>query len=295
MKLTRPQSLPRELYRRSREQRVSREENRFRTRLRSDPGAPALLLSPHWDDAVLDCWSLLAAEHELNVVNVFAGVPAPGRLTLWDATTGASDSAERARERIAEDAIALARAGRQPLGLPFLDSQYRRPPQPALAQIDAAIAERVASASQVFVPAGIGSHPDHLLTRRYGRMLLRAGFPVSLYADVPYCVLHGWPQWVDGREPDRNRNIDAFWMSYLDGVPELPPLRSAYVERLDASLASGKLAAMRCYATQYPCLSYGGRDLLGDPEIHGYEVRWELVPEDGHAPAAAARGTGAHA
>ncbi len=34
---------------------------------------------------------------------------------------------------------------------------------------------------------------------------------------------------------------------------------------------------MRCYATQYACLSYGGRGLLEDPRIHGFEVRWELT------------------
>ena len=104
--------LPRKLYRRSQALRQQREERSFRTRLSHDPGAPELLLSPHWDDAVLDCFTLLDSQRELNVVNVFGGVPAPGKLTLWDAITGATDSAVRARERLAEDAVALARTGR---------------------------------------------------------------------------------------------------------------------------------------------------------------------------------------
>jgi hypothetical protein len=129
----------------------------------------------------------------------------------------------------------------------------------------------------VYVPAGLGGHVDHLLTRRYGRMLLRTGMAVELYADLPYCVLHGWPGWVDGRAPEANRNVDAFWSSFLEDVPEMGPLRSARVERLDDAAAAAKLEAMSCYGTQFPCLSYGARGLLSDPEIHRFEVRWELT------------------
>jgi LmbE family N-acetylglucosaminyl deacetylase len=272
-----PNSLPRKLYRRLRARRSASEEASFNTGLRADPSAPELVLSPHWDDAVLDCWSLLSSDRELRVVNVFAGVPTPGRLTLWDNITGASDSAERARERLAEDAVALERAGRKPLNLPFLDAQYRPPPPPTLEQIDRAVSNAVPSVSHVYVPAALGSHPDHVLVRRYGRMLARAGLPVSLYADVPYCVTHGWPHWVEGREPDANRNVDAFWQSFLDGVPEMPPLRSAHVERLDQAGASAKLAALICYRTQFPAMNGGAKELLADPAIHGFEVRWELV------------------
>jgi LmbE family N-acetylglucosaminyl deacetylase len=265
----------RRLYRDSRARRIAHEESRFRTRLRRDAQAPELVLSPHWDDAVLDCWGLLTSAGELNVVNVFAAGPAPGRLTVWDATTGAEDSAERARERLAEDAGALALAGRKPLNLPFLDAQYRDG-APALDQLDLALTATVLSASRVHVPAGLGGHADHLLARRYGRLLLRAGLPVSLYADLPYCILHGWPHWVDGREAEPNRNVDAFWLSFLQGVPEMPALRSAHVERLDDRAAAAKLEAMQRYRTQFPCLNYGARSLLDDPEIHRYEVRWEL-------------------
>ncbi len=270
---------PRDLYRRANALRSAREETRFQTRLRYEADAAALLLSPHWDDAVLDCFSLLAADVPVTVLNVCGGVPAPGRLTLWDAITGATDSSERARERIAEDRVALAMADREQVNLPFLDAQYRPPPPPSLEDMDAAVSARVASASRVYVPAGLGSHPDHLLTRRYGRMLLRGGLPVTLYADLPYCVLHGWPDWVDGREPDAHRNVDAFWSSFLEDVPEMPPLRSAHVQRLPPELAARKLEAMRCYETQFAALSYGASDLLADPAVYGFEVSWPLEAE----------------
>jgi LmbE family N-acetylglucosaminyl deacetylase len=271
--------LPRGTYRRLRALGRSYEETRFRTRIRADAQAPELILSPHWDDAVLDCWGLLASERQVNVVNLFAGVPAPGRLAPWDAITGAVDSSERARERIAEDARALARAGCAPVNLPFLDAQYRvAAGAPGLEAIDRALVAAVSSASRVYVPAGVGGHIDHLLVRRYGRMLLRAGLPVTLYVELPYCVLHGWPPWVDGAEPDPHLNVDEFWLEFLKGVPEFPALRSARVERLDDTAAAAKLEAMRCYETQFSGLDYGAGRLLCDPEIHRFEVCWELAP-----------------
>ena len=269
--------LPRKLYRRSQALRQQREERSFRTRLSHDPGAPELLLSPHWDDAVLDCFTLLDSQRELNVVNVFGGVPAPGKLTLWDAITGATDSAVRARERLAEDAVALARTGREPVSLALLDAQYRPDPQALrLGDLDSALSAEVPSASRLYVPAGIGAHPDHVFVRRYGRLLLRFGLPVTLYADLPYCIFHGWPHWVDGEERDPARNVNAYWESFLGAVEEMPPLQDAEIVRLDEAQREAKLAAMRCYRTQYPSLNYGARVVLGDPAIHGFEVRWEL-------------------
>ena len=34
---------------------------------------------------------------------------------------------------------------------------------------------------------------------------------------------------------------------------------------------------MRAYATQFPCVNYGGL-LLEHPGIYGFEVRWALQP-----------------
>jgi hypothetical protein len=236
-------------------------------------------LSPHWDDAVLDCWSLLASDGELTVVNVFAGSPPPGHRGRWEAVIGAQDSAQRARERMAEDVRALAHAGRTPLNLPLLDAQYRRwePSVVQLDDIDRALAAQVQLASRVYVPAGIGSHADHLLLRRYGRVLAEAGMPVTLYAELPYCIFHGWPPWVDGAESSPKRDVDAYWRSFLGDVPEMPALRSAEVVRLDGPSASSKREAIGCYEAS---LNYGMRQLLADPAFHGFEVRWQLSSGD---------------
>jgi hypothetical protein len=277
----RANSIRRALNRRVQARRVALHDSRFHTILRVDAHAPALVLSPHWDDAVLDCWSVLASDREVNVVNVFAGSPAPGRVTLWDSITGASDSAEQTRARVVEDARALALVNRTALNLPFLDNQYRAQAGPPLEEIDRAVGANVPSASHVYMPAGVGGHPDHLLVRRYGQALARSGMPVTLCVDLPYCVAHGWPHWVDGSEADPHRNVDAFWLSFLAGVPELGPLRAAHVERLDDAAAAAKLAAMVCYRTQFPALDGGSRQMLSDPAIHRFEVRWDLADGDG--------------
>jgi len=116
--------------------RPGRRAERFLARIRFDPDAPELLLSPHWDDAVLDCWSVLASGRQLAVVNVFAGLPAEGRRTAWEEVIGVRDTAERARRRLAEDAGALARTGREAINLPLLGLAHRRPHQLQLEDID---------------------------------------------------------------------------------------------------------------------------------------------------------------
>jgi len=266
----------REVYRRARGSGEGRREGDFRPSVRADAQAPELILSPHCDDAVLDCWGVLSGDREVVVVNLFAGVPPPGQAGVWEAVIGARDSAERSRERMAEDARALARVGRTALNLSLLDAQFRRRAGPTIGldTLDRALLEKVQSASQVYAPAGIGSHADHLLTRRYARALLRAGMPVTLYAELPYCTFHGWPSWVDGRDPAPNRDVDAYWRSCLQGVPEMPPLRSAEITRLDGPAAVAKGEAVRCYETS---LNYGVRCLMADPAFGGFEVRWRLA------------------
>ncbi len=138
-------------------------ERGFAPSLRHDPAAPPLLLSPHLDDAVIDCWSVLTREGDLNVVNFFAGVPPGGRTTRWDRIVGAGDSAELMRSRIEEDRAALAMAGREPRNLGFVEYQQREDRrEPPLQAIDAELVAEIPAASKVYAPAVLGTvHPDH--------------------------------------------------------------------------------------------------------------------------------------
>jgi hypothetical protein len=267
--------VPRGLGRRARVAVQALEMRRFRTRVSHDSDAPLLLLSPHWDDAVFNCWSLLTSEREVRVINVFAGIPPGGAPRRWDRICGASEASSHARRRTTEDAQALLRTGRTPVNVPLLDAEYREPgPDPSLDDLDRAVRDSTAAGSEVYAPAALGTNVDHRLVRRYARGLHAQGMPVHLYADVPYCVAHGWPHWVDGDDPDSHRDVDVFWRTFLVDVPELGDLRAATVARLGAEDATAKLSAMRTYRTQFSALDGGG--VLSNPGIHGFEVFWTL-------------------
>jgi LmbE family N-acetylglucosaminyl deacetylase len=236
--------------------------------LAHDPSAPPLVLSPHLDDAVIDCWSVLAAEGEVNVVNAFAGIPPAGRTTRWDRIVGAADSAGLMRARIEEDRAALARAGREPHNLGFLEYQQREDRrEPPLRAIDAELAAAVPAASKVYAPAVLGTvHPDHVRVRAYALACHAQGMPVELYADLPYAVVYGWPHWVTGEPRDEHLDVDAYWGDRPSGEPR--------VVRLDDAQAAAKLEAMRAYATQFPSLDRGPIGLLSNPRVHRFEVFW---------------------
>jgi LmbE family N-acetylglucosaminyl deacetylase len=264
--------------------RVRRSNRRFASSLAFDPAAPAVVLSPHADDAVFSCWSILTGGTPVVVVNVFAGIPDDGVVTWWDRICGADDSAAHARERIAEDVAVLEPVVGRPVNLSLLEHQYRARNGPfPLAAIDRPLCEAVSAASAVYAPAALGAgHADHRLVRELARTLVDCGMPVRLYADVPYAVRYGWPQWVTGAPPNRNLDVDPYWERVLVEVPEIGSLRDAEIMRLPAAAGSRKLTAMRAYRTQFSALDWGG--LLSDPVTHGHELFWTLRADRGTRP-----------
>jgi hypothetical protein len=253
----------------------------FTTGLSHDAAGPVLLLSPHLDDAVLDCWSVLAGPDDIRVVNVFAGVPPAGRVTVWDRICGARDSAEHMRARIAEDRAALARAGRVPVSLPFLDEQYRPcGPPPRLGDLDAAVVAHGGGVKALLAPLG-AEHADHAFVRRYAVATgAQAGIPVDLYADVPYVSRLGWPHWIAGEPPDPNRNVDVEWDAYARRVPVLGDPRRARVVHLDAQATAAKIQALQAYRSQIAALDAGPRRLITNPAVCRHEPFWRVeLPE----------------
>jgi len=240
----------------------------FTPTLAHDASEPPLLLSPHLDDAVIDCWSVLTAPGNLNVVNVFAGVPPKGTVTRWDRIAGAADSAELMRTRIAEDREALARAGRRAENLDIVEHQQREHTrEPSLRSIDRALTFAVSAASKLYAPAVLGTpHPDHARVRAYAEAVAARGLPVELYADLPYAVVYGWPHWVTGEDPDPHLDVDSYWRAKPPGEPR--------TVELDPDAAAAKLEAMRTYRSQFPSLDRGPVGLLSNPKVHRFEVFW---------------------
>ena len=146
------------------------------------------VVSPHLDDAVLSCWSIVTGDADVTVATVFTGAPGdPNLVTDWDRDTGLK-SQERMAARIEENRAALAIAGRIPTDLGFLESQYG-----ARSFDSGVMAECLRAAELVYLPAGIAVpggrvHGDHVFVRD---ACLELRPDARLYADQPYCLFSG--------------------------------------------------------------------------------------------------------
>jgi len=234
---------------------------------------------------VLSAWTALTGGDGVRVVNVCAGVPEPGFVAEWDRVTRAEDSAARVRQRIDADRAVLARLGVEPENLGFLDDQYRNEPL-SRDQLEAALEARLGDAETLYSPAGLGSHPDHLVVRDVVVALGdRHGLDVVLYADLPYATRFGWPHWVTGAEPEPYLNPEIRWDKHLRGVgtERLTPR----VRELTEEQAASKLDVLRGYETQFVALDAVGN--LTTPEVRRWEVHWEVSPNGSAARSATPR------
>jgi LmbE family N-acetylglucosaminyl deacetylase len=250
--------------------------DRYKRPVQHEPEAPIVVLSPHLDDAVLSAWSVVTDRREVEIVNVFAGLPASRPATRYDRLAGAADSRSLMRERLSEDRDALALADRVPIALPFLDRQYRES-DPATGELARALSRCVPAASALHAPGAIGGHPDHVITRDLALDLgRRVGLPVTLYAELPYAVRFGWPHWVTGAEADPRLDPDVDWEASLSAAAVERAALEACVRRLSDEEAATKLRAMKRYRTQFPLLNGGPIGLLEHPHVLPFEVGWRV-------------------
>jgi LmbE family N-acetylglucosaminyl deacetylase len=235
--------------------------------------APAVVLSPHLDDAVLSCWHVLSGPGEVTVINVFAGFPTAGSgASWWDRMTGAGDSTARMAERHAEDRAACAMAGRTATYLEFLDDQYD-PPEQSVDEIASALRDVIDPDAVVYAPAALGDHADHEQVRAAALELASSGQRVRLYADHPHAVRNGWPAWVTGAEPTAADEVAAHWDRRL-GVAGVTELRPA-VHQLNDEQQHRKLQAASAYRTQMDALASAFAEVEGFPAIP-VEIVWPV-------------------
>ncbi len=210
-----------------------------------------VVVSPHFDDAVLSCWNVLDRGREsVTVVTVFGGAPPPGRLWPWDAKPpGASDSASRVAERKEENRRALATTGSLGVSLELLEVQYAEVGGGRLEPHE--LEPHLFNARIVFAPAGVGRevvHPDHATVRD---VVTRLRPDAVLYADQPYC-----------RFP-----------ADLDVAGE----RTGYTREIvtiSGEAARRKVAAIRCYAGEVQRLEGLAERMTRPEEEFRHEVLW---------------------
>jgi GlcNAc-PI de-N-acetylase len=236
-----------------------------------------VVLSPHFDDAVLSCWEVLVGAGEVLVVNVFAGEPPVGTLGWWDQLAGATDSVAAVRTRIEEDGQALALAGRTAVNLQFLDSQYRQGDQ-APGEIVNALREVLLPGVRIYAPASLGDHHcDHTAVRAAALAFRAQGADVTLYADLPHATVFGWPQWVLEGSSSEADPAGEGWATQLQetGVPVERMVAATH--RLSAKEHAAKLEAVLSYASQTAPLQQVFGFSLEDPQLLGLEVDWRLA------------------
>ena len=224
--------------------------------------AGTVVLSPHFDDAVLSCWHVLEGG-DATVATVFSGTPEPGVVGWWDRLTGAGDSAARMDERRREDAAALSLAGARALELDLLDGQYRA--NGALPALEEALEAATRDAGPVYAPLGLFLSFDHELVRKAA---LGLDLELRLYADHPHIGMWGLPNWVTGADTAGGLDVDGAWRGAMLAAGLDSQSLQAEVHVLDDRSFARKLEAVHAYRTQVAAL---------ECEAPIEQLRWEVT------------------
>jgi LmbE family N-acetylglucosaminyl deacetylase len=222
------------------------------------PHERLLVVSPHCDDAVFSCGSLLSAHPGSIVVTVFAAGPASGEpLTEWDQVSGFHPGDDVMAARRDEDRRALSLLAAHPLWLQFHDSQYRRSPSREDLALNLHLVFQTIRPHAIMVPWGL-FHSDHILA-----------------SDACLAL--------------RRHFLEPAWFLYEDAIyrriPDLLSRRIALLRSrgLYARLASvgpnhsgdRKFDAVSCYRSQLKALTSDGRP--GYHDLFARERVWRMV------------------
>ncbi len=240
-----------------------------------------IILSPHFDDAVLSLGGLLAQEgSDTLVATFFTSTPQTPLIRKWDTMCGFADSDQAMRERTEENRRALDFFGvtdDRIRNYPHLDAQYRLvrgapvPPEPELdasieKEISALLEESATEPVKVFIP-GFGMHDDHAVVKR-AALAAAQSLPAEhtiaffFYQELPYAgeilgntYSRSLKDFLMGKKPEPFNSAlleHAITQGAYPVSPGIIPLTRANMEK--------KLAGIACYASQVTHL--GGGHLL---------------------------------
>jgi len=262
------------------------------------PRVESVVLSPHFDDAVLSAWHALVSKGTVRIITVFAGVPKPGFVTALDRTRGATEAAALVRRRRADDRAALAQAGRVPTHADLLELNYQAIDMPevqdAIERDPARYVEIVAAvdglgtpvdvieravgdwldADIVYAPLGIGRHPDHRDVARLGLRLATRGCEVRFYGDFPYLVRYGPPSWL-AAGPEAVC-ADAQIEDAFAALPATQGDFDRFIVELTRDEVDAKIMAFRRYETEFPLVDADFAGATSDRQRMRQEVYWTL-------------------
>lgn len=160
---------------------------------------PTLVVSPHYDDAVLSVGAFMAGAPGCFVLTVMGGLPDASISTGYDKQSGFSDARQAVTERRKENRRALSAVRAAALDGDLLDGQYRTlvhddRTHDELAKV---IVEQIIDAAnalgakRIIGPVGVG-HPDHKAVgyaMKIANAALDDTWRIWCYEELPYRVL----------------------------------------------------------------------------------------------------------
>jgi LmbE family N-acetylglucosaminyl deacetylase len=226
--------------------------------------SPILVVSPHFDDAVLSCGRFLSVHRGITVLTVMGGSP-----DSWDTYCQWDNSPDLCNfpvgtdviaARVAEDAKALAVLECEQATLPnALDIQY----EPNLSERPGIIRDGIEDALErirptiCLVPLGT-AHPDHKEVRRLSLLIADA--------DDSHC------SWFLYEELPYRPRLNADYQAALAEVRLRWDIEPAVFD-LDPD-GQEKETAVACYESQLRAIEEGDNGLFADIADEGY---WRLV------------------
>lgn len=170
-------------------------------------------LSPHLDDAILSCGSLINKQkrhkESVLIITIFAGIPQKDyklsrSISKFIKESGSRSSTDFCRTRIKEDIDAIKLLNISFKHLNFLDAIYRKnllgdffyanfskifsiyadKSDIVKESIYRVIKGDLKETSIIYCPISIGKHIDHIITRQVGNLLESQGQNILFYEDI---------------------------------------------------------------------------------------------------------------
>lgn len=225
-----------------------------------------IILSPHFDDAILSLGGLISSQkNPALVATFFAGQPEKTLGEYWDKLSGFQNSDEALSRRTKENQKALAELGSRGENFPYLDFQYRaalnKTDEESLKKsierdIEGVISRYGGKKISIYGPAEFGpiiTHPDHKIlhdafvataSEKINQKNLRFFF----YEDFPYAERYRQNQNLSLKELLSNAN------------PGLTIMERHF--NLEPAALSKKEAAISKYASQVEAFKNLGENIL---------------------------------
>jgi LmbE family N-acetylglucosaminyl deacetylase len=238
-----------------------------RTRAADQLSGRVIVVSPHFDDAILSLGSSIAhAAHrgaKIEVLTVFADIPtSDAPASPWDRRCGFLTEGQAASARREEDARACSTVGAEPRWLNFGCESYDR--RGSEDDIWSAVTLAIGGADSVIIPGFPLVHADHVCL---SKLLLRKGLKgkrVALYVEQPYAFYL--------KKAGRRLAMTPSLMPMIKDPLEWTRVRAARVHR------RAKLQAVRCYRSQLRPLGLGNirlrRMLWHEASMGGEAIAW---------------------